>query len=167
VNDPAVAVKLAVVAPELAVTDEGTETLALLELSAIDAPEPGAGLLRVTTQADVPLGLNVDGLQLKAETRESAVRVKEADAVPFSEAVICAEPSLVNEPAVAVKLAVVAPETAVTDTGTETLALLELSAMDAPGAVAGWLRVTTHADVPLGLNEDGLQLKPLTAVATG
>ncbi len=67
-NDPAVAVKLTAVAPELAVTDEGTETFALLELSAMDAPEPGAALLRVTTQADVPPGLNVAGLQLKAET---------------------------------------------------------------------------------------------------
>jgi hypothetical protein len=89
VNDPAVAVKLAAVAPALAVIDAGTETLALLELTAIDTPEPEAGLLRVTTQADVPPGLNVAGLQLKAETRESAVRVRGADAVPpFSEAVI-------------------------------------------------------------------------------
>ena len=77
------------VAPELAVIDEGTETFALLELSAMDAPEPGAGLLRVTTQADVPPGFNVAGLQLKADTRASAVRVREAEAVPpFSEAVI-------------------------------------------------------------------------------
>jgi hypothetical protein len=43
VNDPAVAVKLAVVAPADAVTDAGTETLALLELKEITAPEPGAG----------------------------------------------------------------------------------------------------------------------------
>ena len=88
-KEPAVAVKLAVAEPELAVTDEGTETLALLELRAINAPEPEAALLRVTTQADVPPGLNVAGLQLKPETRESAVSVREADAVPpFSEAVI-------------------------------------------------------------------------------
>ena len=74
---------------------------------------------------------------------------------------------LVNDPAVAVKLAVVAPETVVTDAGTETLALLELRAIDAPEDGAGWLRVATHADVPLGFNEVGLQLKPLTSVATG
>ncbi len=67
-NDPAVAVKLAVVAPAVAMTDVGTETFALLELKAIAAPDPGAGWLRVTTQEDVPLGLNEDGLQLKAET---------------------------------------------------------------------------------------------------
>ena len=89
VNDPAVAVKLAVVAPAVAVTDAGTETFALFELSAITAPEPGAGWLRVTTQADVPLGLNEAGLQLKAETWASVTSVREDDAVPpFSEAVI-------------------------------------------------------------------------------
>ena len=72
-----------------------------------------------------------------------------------------------NEPAVAVKLAVVAPEIAVTDAGTETFALLELSAINAPEPGAGWLRVTTHADVPLGLSEVGLQLNPLTIAAVG
>ena len=67
-KDPAVAVKPAVVAPEMTVTDAGTDTFVLLELKAIDTPEPGAGWLRVTTQADVPLGFNEAGLQLKAET---------------------------------------------------------------------------------------------------
>ena len=61
----------------------------------------------------------------------------------------------------------VAPEIAVTDAGTETLALLELSAIDTPEDGAGWLRVTTHADVPLGFKEVGLQLKPLTTAAVG
>ena len=89
VNDPAVAVKLAVVAPEMTVTDDGTETLALLELKAMTAPEPGAGWLRVTVQADVPLGLNDAGIQLKADTCASETKVRGAEAVPpFSEAVI-------------------------------------------------------------------------------
>ena len=81
---------------------------------------------------------------------------------PLNEAVIWAEPLLVNDPAVAVKLAVVAPAVTVTDVGTETFALLELSAIAAPGLGTGWLRVTTHADVPLGFNEAGLQLKAET-----
>jgi hypothetical protein len=68
VNDPAVAVKLAVVAPAITVTAVGTETLALLEVSAIAVPEPEAGWLRVATQVAVPFGLNDAGLQLKAET---------------------------------------------------------------------------------------------------
>jgi hypothetical protein len=68
VNDPATAVKLAVVAPALALAAAGTETLALLELSAIDAPPLGAAWLRVTTQADVPPGFSEAGLQLNAET---------------------------------------------------------------------------------------------------
>ena len=107
VNDPAVAVKLAVVAPEAGVMDAGTETFALLELSAMAAP--GAGLLKVTTQVDCPFGFNDAGVQLKAETWASAVRDSGAEAVvPLSEAVIWAELSVVNDPAVAVKLAVVA-----------------------------------------------------------
>jgi hypothetical protein len=73
----------------------------------------------------------------------------------------------VNDPAVAVKLAVVAPAMAVTDAGTETFALLELKAIKAPEPGAGWLRVATQVDAPLGLNEAGLQLKPLTTAATG
>ena len=101
--------------------------------------------------------------RLTAETCESAVKVSEAEAVlPLSEAVICAAPSVVNDPAVAVKLAVVAPAMAVTDAGTETLALLELRATAAPDPVAGLLRVTTHVDFPTGLNVAGLQLNPLT-----
>lgn len=61
------------------------------------------------------------------------MRVSEAEAVPpFSEAAICAEPLLVNDPAVAVKDAVVAPAAAVTKAGTDTLALLELNAIAAP-----------------------------------
>ena len=94
---------------------------------------PGAGLLNVTTQVACPFGFSDAGVQLKAETWASAVRVSGAEAVlPLSEAVIWAELSVVNDPAVAVKLAVVAPEAGVTDAGTETFALLELSAMDAP-----------------------------------
>lgn len=86
---PAVAVKLAVVAPAVAVTDAGTETFELLELKAIEAPDPGAGWLRVTVQADIPLGLNEVGAQLKADTCDSETNVREAEAVPpFSEAVI-------------------------------------------------------------------------------
>jgi hypothetical protein len=161
VNVPAVAVKLAVVAPALAVTDSGTETLELLVLSAIATAEAGAGLVKVTIQEDGPPGFNAAGVQLKVETRESAVRVSEADAVPpLSEAVICAEPSAMNDPAVAVKLAVAAPTLAVTDAGTETIALLEFNAIAAPEAGAGLVKVTIQEDVPPGFNDAGLQLKP-------
>jgi hypothetical protein len=80
----------------------------------------------------------------------------------LSEAVICAEPLLVNDPAVAVKFAVAAPAVAVTDAGTETFALLEIKAINAPELGAGWLRVTTQVDIPFGLNEAGLQLKAET-----
>lgn len=89
VNARAVAVKLAVVAPAVAVTDAGTETLVLLELSATAAPDPEAGWLSVTIQADVPLGLTEAGLQLSAETWARIAKVSEAEAVlPLSEAVI-------------------------------------------------------------------------------
>jgi hypothetical protein len=163
VNDPELAVKLAEVAPEAAVTDASTETIALLELSAIDAPEAGPGLLRVAKQVDVPPGFNVAGLQVTLDTRTGAVSVSDAEAkLPLSEAVICAELSIVTDPAVAVKLAVLAPAMTATDAGTATLVLLELSAIVTAEAGAGWLRVTKQVAVPLGLNEAGLQLKPLT-----
>ncbi len=161
VNEPAVAVKLAVVAPAAAVTDDGTETLVMLELSAI-AVEPLAGLLSVTTHAEAPLGLNIVGVQLTADTCGGAVSVSGAEAVlPLSEAMICAELSIVNEPAMAVKAAVVAPAAAVTEAGIETLVLLELSAITV-GPLAGLLSVTTHAEVPLGLSVAGLQLNAFT-----
>ena len=68
--------KPALTAPATAVTDAGTETLALLELSAMAAPEPEAGLLRVTTQLDVPLGLKVAGVHVKPlTTAEDGVTV--------------------------------------------------------------------------------------------
>ena len=163
VKEPAIAVNVAVVAPAMAVTDAGTETFALLELSAMDAPEDGTGLVKVTIQEDVPPEFSDAGLQLNAETWESVASVREAEAVPpFSEAVIWAEPSVVNDPAVAVKLAVVAAAAAKTDAGTETLALFEVSAIEAPELGAGWLRVTTHAEAPPGFSEDGVQLKAET-----
>ena len=85
----AAAVKLAALAPALAVTDAGTETLALLELSAMATPELGAGLLNVTTQVACPFGFSDAGVQLKAETWASDIRVSDAEAVlPLSEAVI-------------------------------------------------------------------------------
>jgi len=82
VNEPAAAVKLAVVAPAVAVADAGTETLPLFELSAIVAPEAAAGLLRVTTQTAVPPGFKDAGLQFKAETWESVAKVREDEAAP-------------------------------------------------------------------------------------
>jgi hypothetical protein len=115
---------------------------------------------------DVPRGFSDAGLQFKAETWDSVASVSEADAMPpLSEAVICAEPSAVKDPAVAVKLAVVAPALAVTDAGTETLALLDLSAIAAPEAGAGLVKVTIQEDVPPGFNDAGLQLKPAVFTA--
>ena len=83
------AVKPALVAPAMVVTDAGTERLALLELSAIAAPELGAGLLNVTVQVTCPFGFSDGGVQLKADTWARDVRVSDAEAaLPFSEAVI-------------------------------------------------------------------------------
>ena len=90
-----------------------------------------------------------------------SVNVKAWDC-PLSEAVICADPLLVNARAVAVKPAVVAPAVTVTDAGTETFVLLELSATAVPEPEAGWLSVTKQEDVPLGLTEAGLQLNAET-----
>lgn len=60
---PAVAVKVAVVAPEATVTEAGTLTAALLLESDTTAPPVGAACVIVTVQVDVLPELTVAGLQ--------------------------------------------------------------------------------------------------------
>jgi hypothetical protein len=79
---------------------------------------------------------------------------------PLSAAVICAAPSAVNEPAVAVKLAVAAPASAVIEAGTVTLTLLELTGI-VMGTDTGPFRPTEQTDVPPGFTKVGLQTKPV------
>ena len=86
---PAVAVKLAVVAPAVTVTDPGTLKAPLFEESPTEAPPVGAADVRVTVQVELPPEATEFGVQDKPETAdaEAGVTVTEVVALPFSVAV--------------------------------------------------------------------------------
>ena len=85
---PAVAVKFAVVAPAVTVTDAGTVRAALFEESPTDAPPVSAAELSVTVQEVVPLEATELGEHDRPETTGvGGVTVTEAVALPFNVAV--------------------------------------------------------------------------------
>jgi len=65
---PAVAVKLAVVAPDATITDAGTVSAALFEESPTDEPPVAAACDKVTVQIEVPPDTVADGEQTRLET---------------------------------------------------------------------------------------------------
>ena len=75
VTVPAVALKVALVAPAETVTDAGTFRFALLSLSATLVLE-GAGWLRVTVQVPALPDDRLEGLQAREETSTVAIRLK-------------------------------------------------------------------------------------------
>jgi len=121
---PAVALKVALVAPAATVTDTGTLRFALLSLSARLVLE-GAGWLRVTVQMAALPDDKLVGLQARAETSTGASRLRVLlwDA-PFRVAVMVAVWFVVMVPAFAVKVAEVPLAGTVTDAGTVSAALL-------------------------------------------
>ena len=85
---PAVALKFAVVAPAITVTDAGTVRAALFEESPTDAPPANAARDRVTVQVVVPLEATELGEQDNPETAGGGgVTVTDAVALPFKVAV--------------------------------------------------------------------------------
>jgi hypothetical protein len=85
---PAVAVKLAVVAPATTVTEAGTGSAALFEESATEAPPVNAARDRVTVQVEVAPETTELGEQDKPETAGAGgVTVTLAVALPFKVAV--------------------------------------------------------------------------------
>ena len=164
-NDPAAAVKLALMAPVATKTEGGTVRLGLLEESAIDAPGGEAALLSVIEQVDIAFGFSDTGVQLSVMTCGSVARLIEAATVlALKEAVICAELSVVNVPAVAVKLALVAPAATKTEGWTVRPGLLDESATGAPVAGAALLSATEQVDIAFGFSDTGLQF---SVVITG
>jgi hypothetical protein len=74
-EEDAVALKVAVVAPEATVTDAGTVSRALLLESVTVEPPEGAVCVKVTVQVLTPLWFRLAGLQARVETSTGASRL--------------------------------------------------------------------------------------------
>jgi len=132
VTVPAVALKVALVAPADTVTDAGTVTLALLLGSATVVLE-GAAWFTLIAQALALPDDRLVGLHFR-ETRDSgATKVSEVvrELLP-SEPVITAVCVVVKVPEVAVKPADVCPAVTTTEAGTVSAGLLDDSVIVAP-----------------------------------
>jgi hypothetical protein len=145
-----VTVKLAAIAPGLTMTDAGTWTTAasLLE-SWRTRPAAGAGLLRFTVAAELPLPIKALGWKAirdgwGARTFSSAVNSSEPLAAVIVTTVDCATATVVTG-----KFADVAPAGTITDAGTWTTTwLLLASRTTRPSEGAGLLRNTPPVETP-------------------
>ena len=160
--------KLALVVAEAMVTVAGTATDAL-PLDSATLVLPVATAERVTVQVDVPGGVSVPGEQFRLDTVGGGafnvnVNVRE---LLFRLAVSRAEVFVLTaEDALAVKLAVLAPEAMVTVAGAVTDAL-PLDRATLVLLVAAAERVTVQLDVPGGVSVPGEQLRPDTTGGGG
>jgi len=165
---PAVAGKLAVVAPAAMVIEAGAVSNGLLDERVTVRPPVGAGALAVTVQVLMAPDVREVGAQASEVTVTSGARLMEAVLeLPFKAAVTTAVWALVTVPAVAVKEAVVAAAATVTLAGTVKLTLLLVKATVEPPVGAGALKVTLQALVPGPVNEAGLQVRPVTVTGGG
>jgi hypothetical protein len=148
VTEPAVAVKVALVAPAAIVTDAGTVNAALFEESTTVQPPADAAGDIVTVQDDVPPEITEAGAHCTPETTDVVIDTAEVAVLPFSEALRVAVWLDVIQAVVAVKLPVVAPAATVTDAGTVSAALFEESATAAPPTGAAAESVTVQLEDP-------------------
>jgi len=146
-------------------TEDGTAKTQLLAESDTVIPPLVAGDDNVIMQAAVDPADRMAGLQLTPVTSVGATRVKLAVCeAPFKLAVTAALCVLVSVPAVAVKVAVVAPGVTVTDAGTLKAALLLATATTLPPAGAAWLNVIVQVVEELAFTLAGLQDRPVTTM---
>lgn len=141
----AVAMNLAPEDPARTLTVAGTINAGLLAETATASPPVGAGPERVSVQAAELPAVSVGALQANAETSTGASRLKVALwGVLLSVAVTVAAWVDLGMPAVAAKVAEMAPAATVTEAGTVSKALLSPRATMLPPVGAGWLRVTVQ-----------------------
>jgi hypothetical protein len=138
-------VNCAVEAPLATVTEEGTVSLALLEVSETEVADEALAE-RVTVQEVEPAPVIEVGLQARPEMVVGGLTVSWAVAAPPRVAVRVAGVEEATVPAVAVKLAVVEFWATVTLAGTVTELEEELNATAEPPEGAAVERVTMQAD---------------------
>lgn len=159
--------KAALVAPAVTVTEDGTETLVLLLVSATVLPPEGAAVLRVTVQVELPVPVIEEGVQLsELGTRTTGFTVTvvvletpEALAVTVTD---CVE---LGEPAVAENVTLEAPAGTVTDAGTVRKLLL-LESETARLLEAGAERPTVQVALAPAARVLGLHDSEASAAAT-
>jgi hypothetical protein len=160
VTAPAVAVNVADVAEAGTTTDAGTLSAELrLLTNATLTPAAGAGLEIVTVQVVLVEAISVLLPHASEETWTVATSEMLALAVPFRLALMFAVWSAVNEPAVTLKVAVLAFGAIETEDGAVILPV-DVNATDPPAGKAP-LIVTVQTDVPPGPSDEGAQLSPL------
>ena len=159
-----VAVKLALVAPEATVTDDGTVTDALLLVRLTAWPPLGAAAVSVAVQLSVPAPVIDPLVQLSSLSCCCGALVAPrlmlvVNDAPPDDAVSVAVCAVETAAIVAVKLALVSPEATVTDDGTVTDALLlvRLTAWPPLGATA--VSVAVQLSVPAPVIDPLVQLR--------
>ncbi len=164
-----VTMKLAVVAPELTVTEAGTEAEPLLLESATLVLLVGA-TFRVTVQVDVAGAVMLAGLHVRlVGAAAGGSRVSEnVFEMLFSVAVITAVVLELTGDAVTVKLAVVEPELTFTELGTEAAPLLLERATRSFCLAGATSSVTVQVEVAGAVMLAGLHVRLVgTASAAG
>jgi len=162
-----VSVKLAVVEPELTVTEAGTAAEPLLLDSATLVLLVGA-TFRVTVQVAVAGAVTLDGLQVRfVGTGAGGSSVSEnVCELPFSVAVITAAVLEPTGDGVSVKLAVVEPDVTVTEAGTAAEPLL-LDSGTPVLLVGATFRLTVQVAVAGAVTLGGLQVRLVGTGAGG
>jgi hypothetical protein len=155
---PALAVNVALVAPDGTRMTAGTDKTVPVAESATVAPPAGAGPEIETVQEVLPLTTNVVGEQKRPVSRRSAARIVIVAilVVPPAAAVIVAVPAVVPV-AFAVKVALAAPSATVAEAGTVRAALLLESVTICPPAAATLLSVSVQVDAAPAASVAGLQ----------
>ncbi|MBK9170133.1 MAG: hypothetical protein IPM24_22090 [Bryobacterales bacterium] len=153
-----VATKVPDVPPAGIVTEAGTLTWALLSVSATVAPPAGAAWDNVTVHVLDPGVPIEDGAHVRLDNESAAAReTVVVTEVPLATAVTVAEEEPVTGPAVAVKLADVAPAETVVERGTVSCSEVEERPTVSPAGGAALLSVTVQVEVPPELSADGAQ----------
>jgi hypothetical protein len=162
VIEPAVALNVVEVAPAGTVIEAGRVSAGLLVESPIVLPPVGAASLSVSVQVAAPPELMLLGLHDRVETTAGSIKLRVTVCnVPFRVAVTVALWFDGRAPAVAMKLAELAPAGTVTEEGSERSALLSDSATVVPEEAA-WFKLTVQVVEAPAVKVPGLQLKEVT-----